>query len=195
MNVPNLISVLRILLVPLLAIFLLEEQYNYALLVFIVAGISDGLDGFLARLLNQKTRLGAILDPIADKALLVTTFVILAVLGVIPQWLTVLVVSRDLIIITGFAILVLSDSQIKIEPTYTSKLTTVFQILTVVYFLGLEYLLFMLFLRDYLIAATALLTLLSCAHYLVIGFRALGTDRKDDKGEKKTLKQLDKSQT
>ncbi len=194
MNIPNLISVLRILLVPLLAIFLLEEQYNYALLVFIVAGISDGLDGFLARLLNQKTRLGAILDPIADKALLVTTFVLLAVLGVIPQWLTVLVVSRDLIIITGFAILVLSDSQIKIEPTYTSKLTTVFQILTVVYFLGLEYLLFMLFLRDYLIAATALLTLLSCAHYLVIGFRALGTDRKDE-GEKKTLKQLDKSQT
>lgn len=178
MNIPNLISLARILLVPLLAIFLLEEKYHYALLVFIVAGISDGLDGFLARLLNQQTRLGAILDPIADKALLVTAFVILAVLGVIPAWLTVLVVSRDLIIIVGFAILFLSERRIKIAPTYTSKLTTVFQLLTVVYLLGIEYLLPLLFLHDYLIAATAFLTMLSGAHYLVIGFRLLSADSK-----------------
>lgn len=173
MNIPNLITIIRILLVPLLAIFLLEEQYAYALLVFIIAGVSDGLDGFLARLWHQKTRLGAILDPIADKALLVTSFVILAVIGVIPQWLTVLVVSRDLIILAGFGILMLTGSTIKISPTWTSKLTTVFQIVTVAYFLSLEYLLYLLFLRDYLLLITALLTVTSCLHYLVIGTRAL----------------------
>ncbi|MDF1615018.1 CDP-alcohol phosphatidyltransferase family protein [Desulfurivibrio dismutans] len=181
MNIPNLITIVRILLVPLLAIFLLEEKYNLALLVFIIAGISDGLDGFLARLLKQKTRLGAILDPVADKALLITTFVILAVLGVIPQWLTVLVVSRDLLIILGFGILVLTGRSFQIAPTYTSKLTTVFQLATVIYFLGLEYLLPLLFLRDYLIIATALLTMLSCAHYLVVFFRFLGAEHDEKK--------------
>ncbi|MFU8818649.1 MAG: CDP-diacylglycerol--glycerol-3-phosphate 3-phosphatidyltransferase [Desulfurivibrio sp.] len=181
MNIPNLITLMRILLVPVLAIFLLEEQYGYALLTFIVAGVSDGLDGFLARLLKQKTRLGAILDPLADKALLVTAFIILAVDGVIPQWLTVLVVSRDLIILAGFGILMLNNSRVQIDPTYTSKLTTVFQLLTVVYFLGIEYMLSLLFLRDYLVIATALLTLLSCGHYLIIGFREFGKSNEDNK--------------
>ena len=180
MNIPNLITVIRILLVPLLAIFLLEEQYGYALLVFIIAGVSDGLDGFLARLLKQKTRLGAILDPVADKALLVTAFVILAVIEVIPRWLTVLVVSRDLIIVVGFAILILNDRRLQIAPTYTSKLTTFMQLLTVAYFLGLVYIQPLLFLQDYLIFATAFLTLLSCAHYLVIGFQALGKSSDGD---------------
>lgn len=180
MNIPNLITVFRILLVPLLAIFLLEERYNSALLVFIVAGISDGLDGFLARLLKQKTRLGAILDPIADKLLLVTTFVMLAGLGVIPQWLAVLVVSRDLLIVIGFGILVLTGRTFKVAPTYTSKLTTVLQLITIIYFLGLEYLLPLLFLRDYLILATALLTVLSCIHYLVVFFRFLGVEHDDE---------------
>ncbi|HET98190.1 MAG TPA: CDP-diacylglycerol--glycerol-3-phosphate 3-phosphatidyltransferase [Desulfurivibrio alkaliphilus] len=179
MNIPNLITVMRILLVPVMAIFLLEEQYGYALLIFIIAGISDGLDGFLARLLKQKTRLGAILDPLADKALLVTSYVILAVVGVIPQWMTVLVVSRDLIILSGFSILVLNNSKLQIAPTYTSKLTTVFQLITVVYFLGLDYLLSLLFLRDYLLIATASLTLLSCGQYLLIGFRELGKNQQN----------------
>ncbi|MFH7319496.1 CDP-diacylglycerol--glycerol-3-phosphate 3-phosphatidyltransferase [Desulfurivibrio sp. D14AmB] len=179
MNIPNLITVIRILLVPVLAIFLLEEQYGYALLIFIIAGVSDGLDGFLARLLKQKTRLGAILDPLADKALLITSYIILAVVGVIPQWLTVLVVSRDLIILAGFGILMLNNSKLQIEPTYTSKLTTVFQLITVVYFLGLEYLLSLLFLRDYLLIATASLTLLSCGQYLIIGFREFGKNQQN----------------
>ncbi|ADH85503.1 CDP-alcohol phosphatidyltransferase family protein [Desulfurivibrio alkaliphilus] len=191
MNIPNLITIIRILLVPLLAIFLLEEKYNLALLVFIIAGISDGLDGFLARLLKQKTRLGAILDPIADKALLITTFIILAVLGVIPQWLTVLVVSRDLLIIIGFGILVLTGRRFQIAPTYSSKLTTVFQLVTVIYFLGLEYLLWLLFLQDYLIIATALVTLVSSAHYLILFFRFMGADD----GDKNALIQSNNNQT
>lgn len=179
MNIPNLITIIRILLVPLLAIFLLEEQYGYALLVFLVAGISDGLDGFLARLWNQKTRLGAILDPLADKALLVTSFIILAVIGVIPKWLTVLVVSRDLFILAGFGILTFTGNPVKISPTWTSKLTTVLQIVTVAYFLGLSYFLPLLFLRDYLVAATALLTLISCLHYLLIGIRAASANQQN----------------
>ena len=183
LNIPNLITVIRILLVPLLAIFLLEEEYGYALLVFVIAGVSDGLDGFLARLLKQQTRLGSILDPLADKALLITAFVILAVIGVIPRWLAVLVVSRDLIILAGFAILSLNNRLVRIEPTYTSKLTTFMQLLTVAYFLGIEYLLSLLFLRDYLLVATAALTVLSCAQYLVIGFRLLGDNVSESNGD------------
>ncbi len=184
LNIPNLITVIRILLVPLLAIFLLEEKYGYALLVFVIAGVSDGLDGFLARLLKQQTRLGSILDPLADKALLVTAFIILAVIGVVPRWLAVLVVSRDLIIVAGFTILSLNNRLGQIEPTYTSKLTTFMQLLTVAYFLGIEYLLSLLFLRDYLLVATAALTVLSCAHYLVIGFRLLGDNGSGDNSDK-----------
>ncbi len=105
MNIPNLITLLRIILVPVVVILLIQGSFLKALMVFIVAGLSDALDGFLARVLNQQTALGAYLDPIADKALLASTFITLSVLHVIPGWLTVIVISRDLIILLGILIL------------------------------------------------------------------------------------------
>ena len=101
MNIPNFITLIRILLVPLLVIFLIEGKTSYAFLTFIAAGASDGLDGFLARVLKQKTALGAFVDPIADKLLLTASYITMAVLGMLPEWLSVLVVSRDVIILTG----------------------------------------------------------------------------------------------
>ncbi len=99
MTIPNFLTILRVLLTPVLVILLLEERLSEALFVFIIAGVTDGLDGLIARLYKQKSRLGAFLDPLADKILLVTTYVILAVQGLVPSWLTVIVLSRDVLIV------------------------------------------------------------------------------------------------
>ena len=105
MNVPNLLTLLRIILSPVIVILLIQGAFFKALIVFIVAGITDALDGFLARVLHQQTVLGAYLDPIADKALLASSFITLSVLHIIPGWLTVIVISRDFIILLGISVL------------------------------------------------------------------------------------------
>ncbi len=183
MNIPNLITVVRILLVPLLAIFLLEGKFALALLVFLVAGVSDGLDGLLARLLKQQTRLGAILDPLADKALLVTAFVILAVLGVVPSWLAVLVVSRDMLIMAGIAVLLLHKREVVFQPFFVSKLTTFSQLATVAFVLGRDYLTTFSGLGDYLIVVTAILTVVSAGCYVVRGLQLLSGRDNEIKSE------------
>jgi cardiolipin synthase len=132
MTVPNLLSIVRILLTPLLVILLLEDHLSLALVVFVVAGITDGLDGLIARLYKQKSRLGTFLDPLADKLLLATTYVILAVKQLIPEWLAVIVVSRDAIIIIGVSVLYMQDLEFEVRPSIASKLTTCAQIFTVI---------------------------------------------------------------
>jgi cardiolipin synthase len=131
MNIPNLLTLLRILLVPLVVILLMDGAYFAALLVFLFAGITDGLDGFLARLLEQKTLLGAYLDPLADKALIASSFVTLSILGFIPGWLTVLVITRDLMILLGISLLTLLSIPFEVRPVAVSKITTAFQLFTV----------------------------------------------------------------
>lgn len=131
MNIPNLLTILRILLVPLVVILLMDGAFFAALLVFLLAGITDGLDGFLARVLKQKTLLGAYLDPLADKALIASSFVTLSILGFIPGWLTVLVITRDLMILFGILLLTLLSIPFEINPVAVSKMTTAFQIFTV----------------------------------------------------------------
>ncbi len=188
MNIPNFITVIRILLVPLLVIFLIEGKNQYALLTFIAAGVSDGLDGFLARILKQKTALGAFVDPIADKLLLTASYITMAILGLLPEWLTVLVVSRDVIILLGIGILMLNSRQVSIRPTIDSKMTTLIQLATICYFLAHEY--FVEFvgleLSPVLIYSTAFFTLLSGAHYIIIGFKILG--RPDEEMKKNSKK-------
>jgi cardiolipin synthase (CMP-forming) len=173
-NVPNIISMFRILLVPLLVIFLMEGRMGMAFLVFVVAGVSDALDGFIARMFKQKTVLGAYLDPIADKLLLNTSFVVLAIFGVLPGWLAVLVVSRDIIILSGFGILLLNGREFEVRPSYYSKITTMMQLVVVAFFLGHEYLGERLLLEFFLVYITAFFTLLSGFMYIVEGFRILG---------------------
>ena len=131
MNIPNLLTLLRIILVPVIVILLIQGLYLKALIVFIVAALSDVLDGFLARILHQQTALGAYLDPIADKALLASSFVTLSVLHVIPGWLTVIVISRDVIILLGISVLSIMSISVKIRPTFVSKITTALQLSTV----------------------------------------------------------------
>src|SRR4030065_2641137 len=104
MNIPNLLTLLRIILVPVIVILLIQGVFLKALIAFIVASLSDVLDGFLARILHQQTALGAYLDPIADKALLASSFVTLSVLHVIPGWLTGIVITRDFLILLGLSV-------------------------------------------------------------------------------------------
>ncbi len=131
LNLPNILTLARILITPIFIICLIKGAYQMALLVFTLAGVTDGLDGLLARLLNQKTSLGAFLDPIADKLLLVSAFVTLAVQGAIPAWLTVVVISRDVLIIIGIAILEVNKVAYQIKPSMVSKCTTVAQLVTI----------------------------------------------------------------
>ncbi|MBA4750327.1 MAG: CDP-alcohol phosphatidyltransferase family protein [Alphaproteobacteria bacterium] len=137
MNYPNLISMARLLSVPVLIWLLLSRHLVAAFWVFCGAGASDFLDGLLARLLKERTELGAYLDPLADKALLVGTFVTLGVLGFIPLWLVIMVVSRDVLIIAGSLLMILFDKPLRVEPLFISKINTTVQILLVCVLLGL----------------------------------------------------------
>jgi len=174
MNIPNLLTLFRILLIPLLVIFLMEGREDYALLVFVAAAISDGLDGFIARVFKQKTQLGAYIDPIADKLLIGTSYVTLAILDMLPGWLAVIVISRDVIILVGLAILLLNDRPITIRPVIDSKLTTLLQLLVVLYFLGKETFHILLPMENYFLFFTAAMTLFSGFHYIFLGFSMLG---------------------
>jgi len=131
MNIPNLLSLIRIILVPIFVISLIQDEYYNALIIFVIAGLTDALDGTMARLLNAQTKLGSYLDPIADKLLLATSFVTLAILGIIPSWLTVIVMGRDFIILLGIAILSLMSVTFEIKPALIGKATTTLQMGTV----------------------------------------------------------------
>jgi len=115
-NIPNILTVFRILITPVFVIFLIRDEHGYALLLFVFAGISDGLDGLIARMFNQRSDLGAVLDPIADKLLLTAAYLSLGILKDIPGWLTVAVISRDVLIVTGIAVLTFSGIHFDIRP-------------------------------------------------------------------------------
>jgi cardiolipin synthase len=128
LNVPNSLTVLRILLIPLFVGFLVYERYDYALATLLVAALTDGLDGTIARVANQRTRLGAYLDPLADKLLLTSGFLALAILHLVPLWVAILIVSRDFILLTGTLLARLTESRVDISPTLLGKGTTLLQL-------------------------------------------------------------------
>ncbi len=130
-DIPNIISVLRILLTIPVMYFLLEREYGIALVLFAVAGFSDGLDGLLAKQFGWQSRLGGLLDPLADKALLMTSFVVLGATGLIPIWLVVAAVCRDLIIVGGALYYNFAVEEVQPDPSPVSKLNTALQILLV----------------------------------------------------------------
>jgi cardiolipin synthase (CMP-forming) len=136
MNIPNIITIARILLVPFTVWLIISDAYGFAFAAFVVAGISDGVDGYLARRLNLRTELGAYLDPLADKALLVSVYVTLALLKVIPAWLAILVVSRDVLIVGAFILSQLMKRPVQVKPLMVSKVNTAGQIVFVVAVLG-----------------------------------------------------------
>lgn len=127
-TIPNLITVVRLILVPIVIDALVAERYDIAFWVFLAAGISDGVDGWIARRFDQRSELGAHLDPLADKALLVSIFVTLGLVGVLPVWLVILVVSRDILIVGGVMLSWVLGSAVPIRPLFVSKANTTAQI-------------------------------------------------------------------
>lgn len=172
-SLPNVITVIRILLIPLFVIFLQAGLHLYALLIFAAAAVSDGLDGFLARYFNQRTELGAYLDPLADKLLLITAFIGMAVLQFIPGWLAVIVISRDILILMGIGVFTITQTKFEIHPSLWSKMTTFTQLFTICLVLlsliisvpnGIKSAFFFL---------TAVITIISGGHYLTVGLNIL----------------------
>jgi cardiolipin synthase len=131
LNLANRLTILRILMTPVIAILLLYKQMGAALALFLLAGMTDGLDGFVARRRGQRTALGMVLDPVADKLLLMSAILVLTVLKELPWWFAIIVVSRDLILIGGAFILYIFAGKMSIPPSQLGKATTGFQILTV----------------------------------------------------------------
>src|SRR6202048_1109290 len=126
-TVPNQITFLRLGFLPFILILIDYEHYRWALLVLVIAGLSDGIDGLLARRLNQRSSLGAYLDPIADKLLLSSSFVILAMKKQIAWWLTIIVLSRDILILVVAIVLILIFGYPPFPPSLLGQATTMFQ--------------------------------------------------------------------
>ena len=174
MNIPNFLSLLRIILVPVIVIFLIQGLYAKALIIFVIAGITDALDGALARLLNKQTELGSFLDPLADKILLSTSFISLAIFGLIPSWLAVIVISRDFIILLGLLILSMMSVTYQIKPVFVSKVTTTLQIATVFFALLLKTVTYDRISYDWIIILswlTASFTVFSGLIYIIKGIK------------------------
>jgi cardiolipin synthase len=137
-NLPNLITLARLLCVPLAIWLIVEARYGVVFWVFVAAGVSDALDGWIAKRWDQRTPLGALLDPIADKALLAAVYITLGLAGALPQWLVILVVLRDLLIVGGYPLIHGTDAP---QPLFVSKVNTLVQIALVGFVLaglGLE---------------------------------------------------------
>ena len=173
MNLPNFITIIRILLIPVFIDLLIYGFHEWAFAVFLTAALTDSLDGLIARQTNQRTRLGAYLDPMADKLLLSAAFLALAVLKFIPVWSAVIMVSRDMILVLGALILHLAEIRRDFRPTFLGKSTTAAQLcyITAALFVialngSAEVLLPLLWI-------TTALTILSGLHYIYIGFRSL----------------------
>jgi cardiolipin synthase len=176
MNLPNYITLLRIILIPFFINLMIYGYYRSAFLVFVVACVTDALDGLIARLTNTKTELGAFLDPVADKLLIISAFVTLVLLKMLPVWLVIIVVSRDVILVLGSIVIFFSGSKFTARPSIIGKATTLMQLIVVTLSLvqknyGTE--LGMLVPLQWL---TAGLTLASGGQYVARGIKIVGND-------------------
>jgi len=174
MNLPNTITLVRVILIPFFIGLLIYGHYRSALAVFLSACVSDGLDGAIARFTNTKTDLGAFLDPMADKLLIVSSFVTLAILEKIPVWLVISVVSRDVILALGSLVITFTGHDLTIRPSIIGKLTTVLQfavvsltLVLIAYGMKHGYL-------GSLYWVTAAFTVVSGVQYVVRGMKLMG---------------------
>ncbi len=167
---PNQLTLLRMIFVPFIVIHLVEGRYLWALVVFVIAGFSDGLDGLLARTLHQQTLLGQYLDPIADKLLLSTVFLVLSILRKIPWKFTVVVFSRDISILAASAVLFAIAGLRNFRPSIFGKANTVSQIAAVFFVLlyQIRPLRGIWIARTEFLRATFFFTIISALHYVIL---------------------------
>jgi cardiolipin synthase len=174
----NQLTLLRMLLIPAFVILVVYGHLGWALTVFVTAGITDGLDGLIARRSGQKTTIGAWLDPMADKLLLVTTFVVLTLPGLglanrLPIWLTVLIISRDVGIVLTVAVINLAIGPRTFRPSVFGKAATAIYILTAVFAMLFNYLCYHSRVVDLFVYASLAITLVSGFHYIWHATRAV----------------------
>lgn len=178
-TLPNFITLLRLAVLPFFLFAIADGNFGIALLIFVVAGISDGIDGFLARRFDMKSALGAYLDPIADKLLLMSSFLFLAVPSFpaavkVPVWLAVLVISRDLLVLMVALLLILASNHRQFPPTWLGKVTTVTLIGTVLIVLCANLWGWPLAIVRIAFGASATTTVLSGFQYLYLVSKAQG---------------------
>jgi len=174
MNLPNYITLVRVILIPFFINLMIYGYYRAALAVFVVACVTDALDGMIARLTKTQTELGAFLDPMADKLLILSAFVTLVLLGRLPVWLVIIVVSRDAILTMGSIIIYFTTRDLRIQPSIIGKATTVLQLIVVTLSLVM-----MNYAREpeYMTVlewATGGVTLASGAQYVLRGIKMVG---------------------
>jgi cardiolipin synthase len=173
----NMITILRFVLVPAVVYCLLTGAWQLAFAGFVVAGVSDGVDGFVARHFNQRTTLGGYLDPMADKLLLVSVFVVLGFLDELPLWLVIAAVSRDALIVCAVLLSTVMGNPVEMKPLLVSKANTAAQIvLAAVVLAELAFAADFGPIRPLLIILSALLTVASAAAYLVAWLRHMSTN-------------------
>ena len=173
LTIPNIITMIRIAATPLFIILLIQDEYQTALVLFLLAGLSDLVDGLIARTWRQKSPLGAYLDPLADKLLLSSSFLARGYFQKMPAWLAVIVISRDVLIVGGIVSLKLFDLQVVIQPERVSKWATAFQILAVFFVLWAQVTAFPPVILWGCFYVTAALTVYSGFQYLGRGLRIL----------------------
>jgi cardiolipin synthase len=183
LNVANIITAARIVLIPFFVQFIIQDRYTVAFYIFVICGLTDAFDGFIARVFQVKSKFGMLLDPIGDKALMATSFIILGIYKKIPLWLVVITISRDTIILLGSLLIIIFIGMQEIATVPLGKANTVLQIATI------GYILFLLSYPDFLsnigvgdkaaviktilFVSTGGTTLLSGIHYFVNGFKKL----------------------
>ena len=179
MNFANIITVVRLLFTPIIIWLIFSSYYYSGLIFFVLSGLSDALDGFIAKQFNQRTILGSYLDPVADKTLIVSSILALGYMGAIPSWLIILIVSRDLAILGAVIISWLVERSLKIEPIISSKINTFLQI----FYIGLillnlsskeEIIYLNIFILPTFSILIALSTLTSWFSYLILWLRSMG---------------------
>ena len=169
MNLPNLLSLLRIFMVAPFLIAVIYDRHGLALAIFVLAGFTDFLDGYLARRLDQKSVLGTFLDPLGDKLLGTVAFIALSVQGLLPAWLAVIVVAKDVYVALGAGILHYSGNLSVALPSFWGKFATLLQIVTVALVLLSTCAAITPVLLNLLFIVTALVTTIACIHYICSG--------------------------
>ncbi|WP_340159769.1 CDP-alcohol phosphatidyltransferase family protein [uncultured Hoeflea sp.] len=181
MTLPNFITIARFIMVPLIILAMINDEMPTAFTLFLLAGVSDGLDGFIARHFDQKSELGAWLDPIADKFLLVSVFVMLGWLGALPEWLVIFTVSRDAMIVGAVVLSSLLGKPVAMRPLLVSKANTLLQIVLLVLVLAdLAGFAQLDGIVGWMIYAVAGLTIASASAYLVTWLRHMAGDDQAD---------------
>jgi len=171
LNLPNSLTVARIILIPVFITAVIYKKHQHALFLFLLAAITDLLDGFIARITHQKTALGRFLDPLADKLLLTSSFILFSFYEWIPLWLTITVISRDFIIVAGWLLLYMITHDIRIEPMLLGKTAIALQLITLALVLFHVNMPTIATPKDILFAVTAAVTAVSGLQYIYAGLR------------------------